>query len=145
MRMLKCYLANDRHGRYVTADAVRVGGVQTCISCGCLLVLQADTHGKAPWFEHDQQSVPLERLMHCAHLDPQAKAEARRAQLHKVVGGLPRLVAVRSWFCVLCQNAYQGEKHCVACDTGMYSIKASDLRENDTLSPLKVLPVRWAH
>ena len=49
MRMLKCYLANNREGHFVTADGAMSapGQVWSCNSCGCRLVLMmnVDTLG----------------------------------------------------------------------------------------------------
>lgn len=43
MHMLKCYLANDREGHFMTAgEAMSAPGqVWSCASCGCRLVLHA--------------------------------------------------------------------------------------------------------
>ncbi|MFT2791389.1 putative zinc ribbon protein [Serratia sp. T13T92] len=70
--------------------------------------------------------------MKCANLDPQVKADARHSQLRRTVGGLAAPVAVRSWYCVRCQSHYQGEKHCITCNTGIYSIKETRWQENYT-------------
>lgn len=41
MRMLKCHLANDCEGHFVTADEAMSapGQVWSCASCGCRMVL----------------------------------------------------------------------------------------------------------
>ncbi|ENU5708233.1 putative zinc ribbon protein [Salmonella enterica] len=31
-----------------------------------------------------------------------------------------------SWYCVWCENHYQGDKRCVPCGTGIYSIEDTD-------------------
>ncbi|WP_422529308.1 putative zinc ribbon protein [Serratia fonticola] len=112
MQMMKCYLANDSSGHFVTIkEAInRVSGVLTCTSCGCSrLILHVGEPCVAPWFEHDQQT-PVATLMKCANLDPQVKADARHAQLRKTVGWLAAPVAVKVWYCVICQSHYQGGK-----------------------------------
>lgn len=40
MRMLKCYLANNRDGHFVTAEEAMnaPGQIWSCASCGCRLV-----------------------------------------------------------------------------------------------------------
>ncbi len=47
MRVLKCYLANDREGHFVAAsEAMNAPGqVWRCASCGCRLVLHAGSVG----------------------------------------------------------------------------------------------------
>ncbi|WP_337262761.1 MULTISPECIES: putative zinc ribbon protein [unclassified Serratia (in: enterobacteria)] len=134
MRMLKCYLANDKSGHFVTTkEAInRGGGMLTCVSCGCRLILHAGVPGVAPWFEHDQQTVSRATLMNCANLDPQVKAEARQEALRKAVKGLPVPAVVKSWYCVWCRDHYLGEKHCIECGTGIYSIEEAQWWENYT-------------
>ncbi|OMQ18123.1 putative zinc ribbon protein [Serratia oryzae] len=134
MRMMKCYLANDSNGCFVTAKEVSSleKRVRTCVSCHGLLVWHSGGPGEVPWFEHDQQSVSRETLMKCAYLDPQVKADERHAELRKAVGWLPVPIAVKSWYCVLCQSHYQGEKHCTQCGSGIYSIEEARWRENYT-------------
>ncbi|MEW5562608.1 putative zinc ribbon protein [Enterobacter asburiae] len=97
MRMLKCYLANDREGHFATAgEAMRAPGqIWSCASCGCRLRLHAGMH-EDPWFEHDQQSVGRHVLMACAHLDPEVKAEARHRKLRSLINGLETTVMVLS-------------------------------------------------
>lgn len=83
MRMLKCHLANNREGHFVTAEEAMSapGQVWSCASCGCHLVLHAGSAGDPAWFEHDTQTVARDVLMNCAHLDPEVKAEARHRKL----------------------------------------------------------------
>ncbi|AXC67001.1 zinc-ribbon domain-containing protein [Salmonella enterica] len=133
MRMLKCYLASNLRGHFVTAgEAMSAPGqVWSCVSCGCPLVLHAGSSAEAPWFEHDQRTVTTNVLMQCAHLDSEVKAEARQRKLRSIIGGLDTPVTVRSWYCVWCGNRYQGEKRCVPCGTGIYSIEETDRYQDD--------------
>lgn len=131
MRMLKCYLANDREGHFVTAgEAMSVPGqVWSCASCGCRLILHASMH-KDPWFEHDQQTVARHVQMNCAHLDPEVKAEARHNKLRSIIRGLDAPVMSLAWYCVWCGDHYQGVKHCPRCQTGIYSIEEASWQMN---------------
>ena len=103
MRILKCYLANDREGHFVTAgEAMSAPGqVWSCASCGCRLVLHAGAFGDPAWFEHDTQTVARDVLMNCAHLDPEVKAEARRRKLRNMLNGLDATVMTLSWYWVV--------------------------------------------
>lgn len=103
MRMLKCYLANDSDGRFVTAN--EISGldkrIRTCVSCHGLLVWHAGAEGEAACFEHDQQAVYQSTLMNCTYLDPQVKTDARHEELRRTVGRLsgeqePALYVVKS-------------------------------------------------
>ncbi|MGK3261167.1 putative zinc ribbon protein [Escherichia coli] len=130
MRMLKCYLANNRDGHIVTAkDAMQSPSrVWTCSSCGCQLILHAGSSGEAPWFEHDQRTVTTNVLMQCTHLDPEVKAEARCQKIRSIIGNLDAPVMVLFWYCVWCGNHYSGKKHCTSCGTGIYSIEETEAR-----------------
>ncbi|EAA4017445.1 putative zinc ribbon protein [Salmonella enterica] len=132
MRILKCYLANDREGHFVTAgEAMSAPGqVWSCASCGCRLVLHAGAFGDPAWFEHDTQTVARDVLMNCAHLDPEVKAEARRRKLRNMLNGLDATVMTLSWYCVWCGDHYQGVKHCYRCHTGIYSIEETNWQRN---------------
>ncbi|MBH3133348.1 hypothetical protein I5L50_16815 [Serratia marcescens] len=134
MRVLKCYLANDREGHFVTAsEAMRAPGqVWSCASCGCRLVLHAGSVGDPSWFEHDTQTVARHVLMNCAHLDPEVKAEARHRKLRSIIKGLETTVMTLSWYCVWCSDHYQGAKYCYRCHTGIYSIEEANWQNNYT-------------
>jgi hypothetical protein len=102
MRMLKCYLANNREGHFVTTDEAMSapGQVWNCASCGCRLVLHAGSSCVPAWFEHDRRSVVRHVLMNCAHLDPEVKAKACHRKLCNIINGLNAPVITRSWHCV---------------------------------------------
>ncbi|BBT88864.1 hypothetical protein WP8W19C02_04840 [Enterobacter cloacae] len=101
MRILKCYLANNSSGRFVTADdaAKSPEDVWTFASCGCVLYLLTRP-GEPPWFEHDQQTVAESVLMRCAHLDPEVKAEIHCRRLRRMAGGLEAPVLPQDWYYV---------------------------------------------
>ncbi|ENJ8540280.1 TPA: putative zinc ribbon protein [Raoultella planticola] len=131
MHILKCYLANDASGRFVTADnAARApDGVWTYASCSCVLYLLTG-FGEPPWFEHDKQTVAEHVLMNCVHQDPEVKAEARRRRLRRLIGGLEVPVVSLAWYCAWCGSHYQGVKYCANCLTGIYSIEEANWRMN---------------
>ncbi|MBH2847128.1 hypothetical protein I6U52_25975 [Serratia marcescens] len=132
MRMLKCHLANNREGHFVTADEAMgaPGQIWSCASCGCCMVLHAGSSGDPAWFEHDQRSVARQVLMNCVHLDPEAKAEARHRTLRSVISELETTAMVLAWYCVWCGDHYQGVKPCPRCLTGIYSIEEAHWRMN---------------
>ncbi|MEM0880969.1 inovirus-type Gp2 protein [Escherichia coli] len=81
--------------------------------------LQRGNDGQPPWFEHDQMTVAEKILLRCTWLDP-AEKEARRLHLQGMT--VPDYtVKVRKWFCVMCDEDYEGEKCCPRCGTGVYS------------------------
>ncbi|MDM2995501.1 MULTISPECIES: putative zinc ribbon protein [unclassified Citrobacter] len=132
MRMLKCHLANNREGHFVTADEAMSapGQIWSCASCGCRMVLHAGSSGDPAWFEHNQRSVARQVLMNCAHLDPEAKAEARHRKLRSIINKLDAPVTTLSWYCVWYGGHYSEDKYCVSCGTGIYSIEKSSRQLN---------------
>ncbi len=118
MRILNCYMANDSKGHFVTAKEAAKHNRQDvlcCVSCGCPLTLQRGNDGQPPWFEHDQMTVAEKILLRCTWLDP-AEKEARRLHLQGMT--VPDYtVKVRKWFCVMCDEDYEGEKCCPSCGT----------------------------
>ncbi|EMW1015377.1 hypothetical protein AAEK50_002259 [Serratia marcescens] len=122
MRMLKCYLANDHRGHFVTTSeaANMPGQIWSCVSCGCRLILHTGTN---PWFEHDQATVAASTLMSCAHIDPVVKVEVRSRELRSLVNMLNVPMMSLDWCCVWCGDHYSGEKICTTCGTGIYSIE----------------------
>lgn len=125
MRMMKCYLANTDNGHFITANeaATCEPGSLTCPSCGCVLYVQSGSADEKPWFWHDQSTVPDSTLTNCVHSDPDIKAEARLRKLRNSIGEMVVPVPVLSWYCVWCEQHYQGEKFCSVCGTGIYSIE----------------------
>lgn len=125
IHMLKCYLANDHRGHFVTtSEATNMPGqVWSCVSCGCRLIFHTSTHADSPWFEHDQRTVATSALMGCAHIDPAVKAEIRSRTLRSLFNTPDSPVMSQAWYCVWCANHYSGEKRCTACGTGIYSIE----------------------
>ncbi|HBB6758432.1 TPA: hypothetical protein JD366_002292 [Citrobacter amalonaticus] len=125
MRMMKCYLANTDNCHFITANeaATCEPGSLTCPSCGCVLYVQSGIADEKPWFWHDQSTVPDSTLKDCVHSDPEIKAEARLRKLRNSIGEMVVPVPVLSWHCVWCGQHYQGEKLCIPCGTGIYSIE----------------------
>ncbi|STS87985.1 putative zinc ribbon protein [Klebsiella variicola] len=134
IRMLKCYLANDHRGHFVTtSEAVNMPGqVWSCVSCGCRLIFHTGTHTDSPWFEHDQRTVAASTLIGCAHIDPAVKAEIRSRTLRSLFNSPDSPVMSLAWYCVWCANHYSGEKRCTACGTGIYSIEEACWQNNYT-------------
>ncbi|MCV1765658.1 zinc-ribbon domain-containing protein [Escherichia coli] len=53
----------------------------------------------------------------CALLNPPLSP----SPLHSRVASLSPLSVAQSWYCVLCERHYQGEKFCTSCGSGIYS------------------------
>ncbi|WP_172960913.1 putative zinc ribbon protein [Phytobacter sp. SCO41] len=134
IRMLKCYLASDHRGHFVTTSEAEnmPGQVWGCVSCGCRLILHTGTHADSPWFEHDQATVAASTLMNCAHVDPAVKAEERSRILRSLVNMLNVPMMSLDWYCVWCGDHYSGEKICTTCGTGIYSIEEACWQINYT-------------
>lgn len=124
MRILKTTLAINGKGHIVTAKEAGKSPASRyfCHQCGCPLIIKSGNDCTAPWFEHDQQAFPQEKLWGCPYLDPQRKKEIRLKEAQQMVKTLPSMETVARWHCVMCGKHYSGEKYCVACHTGVYSV-----------------------
>ncbi|ECZ0013255.1 hypothetical protein PZ84_004755 [Salmonella enterica subsp. enterica] len=123
MRVLKCFLATNVPGHYVTAeDALSTGTrIRSCVSCGCGLILHIGPQHESVWFEHDQRNATNKQLLSCAYPEPEVKVSARDRKLKVMPAALESVPPVMNWHCAMCGNDYEGEKHCVICGTGIYS------------------------
>jgi hypothetical protein len=122
MRILKCYLALDAVGHYVTAsEAVSGCKVWSCVSCDCALILHAGSAQEPAWFEHDQRTVARKQLMDCVYLDPGVKADEKRRSLQTMLETMSVTSPVRFWHCIWCDGHFEGDKLCTQCGTGIYS------------------------
>jgi len=126
MRILSTTLAIDAKGHIVTAtDAAKAkSSSYRCHQCDCPVILNDGGGFLNPWFEHNQQAYPTEKLQQCPYYDPEGKESARTQKLRQLVRGLSPVVSVLNWHCNQCNSDYVGEKHCIACNTGIYSIEA---------------------
>ncbi|MEG1422175.1 MAG: putative zinc ribbon protein [Citrobacter sp.] len=126
MRILKCYLANNARNKFVNAKEAtdETGGHWTCASCGCRLILHKEDEKEGPWFEHIQHSISHHELMMCAWVDPLEKEAARIRKLRQVTYAIDTSSKPPThWHCVLCSEDYVGNKHCINCHSGIYSIE----------------------
>ncbi len=109
----------------ISADAALSRKIRHCfcLSCRGRLILQTDAQGA--WFEHDLHALSEQQKADCVVLNPEksldpAEKEARRLHLQGMT--VPDYtVKVRKWFCVMCDEDYEGEKCCPSCGTGVYS------------------------
>ncbi|HCI5829155.1 TPA: hypothetical protein NPN63_005288, partial [Klebsiella pneumoniae] len=72
----------------------------------------------------DEATKPL--LANCGYLNTEIKRRVFILRLRTMIDELDTLTATRYWFCVWCKAHYEGDKHCKACNTGIYSISHGD-------------------
>lgn len=135
MLIMPCHLALNSKGALVGARSAATQPDENwaCISCGCRLILHPGEIGEHPWFEHDQRSAKFNALMYCQYRNHHDGLPGERFRLlffpvheHEVC------VMPEDWYCVWCGRHYKGEKHCVVCNTGIYSIEETAWRESYT-------------
>lgn len=142
MRILKCYLANNAKNKFVNAKEAtdETGGHWTCASCGCRLILHKENEKEGPWFEHIQHSISHHELMMCAWVDPLEKEAARIRKLRQVTYAIDTSSKPPThWHCVLCSEDYVGNKHCINCHSGIYSIERTPAKRFQATFHLSLL------
>lgn len=124
MRILATLIAIDTNGHIVTAAVAARSepGHYYCHLCHCPVNLSSLDHYPGPWFEHNQQLSPTEKLKQCPYFDPEEKESAKEKELRLLVRRMMPTVCLVNWHCRLCGHDYTGEKHCITCHTGIYSI-----------------------
>lgn len=137
MLIMPCHLALNSKGALVGARSAATQSNEgwTCLSCRCRLILHPGGHRTHPWFEHDQRSAKPSALMYCQYRNHHdgLPGESFRLLFFHVHEQEVRVIP-EAWYCVWCGRHYKGEKHCVSCGTGIYSIEETDWRENYTCS-----------
>lgn len=125
---LKLYLAFDSDEHYVLAKEVKVSSDAQwfCTACRCPLKLSNNVVDEEAWFIHNPDETTKEMLAVCGYLNTEIKKRAFMRRLRSILKNMDTLGTIRYWYCVWCQAHYEGEKHCKACNTGIYSISRSD-------------------
>ena len=128
--MLKIMLAYDEKKHVTSAKQALSARDRSyyCMSCGCPLILRYSNFYERPWFEHDNGQFPLMRLRQCGYRDPDEMRQEKDQELRQTAGGVPAIITIRQWQCVLCGNIYPGNKHCGVCGSGIYSREIDNLR-----------------
>lgn len=128
MRILQTTIGLSATGHIVTAtDVAKAPTVITCSChhCGCPLTLCNGGGFLPPWFEHNQNAYPMAKLQTCPHVDPEGQESAQMKAMRQLVRGIQPVPAVQQWHCAMCNTDYGGAKHCVKCNTGIYSTEVN--------------------
>ncbi|PHI30969.1 putative zinc ribbon protein [Budvicia aquatica] len=122
MRMLKVFVACNVMNQIISAARNPPANESPyfCRFCGCLLILHNNNLSEKPWFEHDQKSIPIERLRLCTYFDPEVKHNEQQEELRHMVKKQMKPVLVTQWLCLLCGKEHLGAKCCQACGTDIY-------------------------
>ena len=80
--------------------------------------------------------MPVSALMYCQYRNHHDGLPGERLRLLFFrIQEQEVCVIPEAWYCVWCGSHYDGDKHCVVCNTGIYSIEESDWRDN-YISPI---------
>lgn len=126
---VKQYLALDADNHHVPAKDVQPGtdNLWRCPDCHCPVRLQDNIFGVDAWFEHlPPTEITKAELSKCGYIMAEIRRQAFLLRLRALVDSMDTINPVTHWFCVWCNTHYQGEKHCKACKTGIYSISRGD-------------------
>lgn len=135
MLIMPCYQAMNTRGEQTSSRsaASKPNERWSCLSCGCRLILHSDDPSIRAWFEHDPRSVGNDVLKQCKYRGNFARLPGDwHTRFIFTFFPLDASASVGAWYCVWCRRHYEGEKHCAACNTGIYSTEETAWRENYT-------------
>lgn len=126
MQIIPQYLAINAVGKYSTSWNAINAPKQTwfCTSCFCMLYLHKSSDGNEAYFSHELLYLTPSKAEICPYIAQERKKLDRLNYLRQIVEQLPLYTNQgRDWHCVLCQQDYYGQKFCVICGIGIYSIE----------------------
>ncbi|WP_410044485.1 putative zinc ribbon protein, partial [Salmonella enterica] len=62
------------------------------------------------------------------HVDPEGQESAQMKAMRQLVRGIQPVPVVQQWHCAMCNTDYSGAKHCLKCNTGVYSTEVNQPR-----------------
>lgn len=128
LQNLKLYQALDNDGHYVISKAMKHTSDSQwfCPPCSCPVKLHNNASGEKAWFVHNPYEATKPLLANCGYLTAEIKRRVFILRLRTMINELDTLIVKRCWFCVWSKVHNEGEKHCKACNTGIYSISHGD-------------------
>lgn len=119
MRILQTTIGLSATGHIVTAaDVAKAPTVITCTChhCGCPLIINNGGGFLPPWFEHNQNAYPVDKLTKCPHVDPEGKESAQMTAMRQLVRGIQPAQVVKSWRCAMCHVPYRLQRSKALCE-----------------------------
>ncbi|EMD2738623.1 hypothetical protein VQ097_000404 [Enterobacter hormaechei] len=121
----KSFKALDGNGRLIGARTAQTAPYDryTCHLCGSMLQYHPEYDTERPWFEHISHNMTENGQQHCPYAKPDKDETRLVHRLRIFVPNVTPIVFSDSWHCSLCDSDYHGERYCLSCQTGRFSLK----------------------
>lgn len=123
----KSFIALDGNQRLTGATTAQISPYDhyTCHLCGSALVFHPEWASNRPWFEHTREDLTENRRHHCPYVRPEPKEARWIYMLRRYVSDMLPIVRKANGSCSGCNSDYHGERYCLNCRTGGYSIEVN--------------------
>lgn len=125
----KSFMALDGNGRLTGARTVQTAPYDryTCHLCGSVLQYRPEYETERPWFGHTDGGLTENGRQHCPYVNPESSETRLINRLQRFVPDACPKVWKADWHCSQCSGDYHGERYCLNCHTGKFSIVATSI------------------
>lgn len=120
----KSFIALDGSGRLTGARTAQTAPYDryTCHLCNGAMQYHPEYDTERPWFEHADNGLRVNGKNYCPYVNPEANEIRLINRLKRFVSDARPRVEKADWHCSQCSGDYYGERYCLNCHTGKFSI-----------------------
>ena len=125
----KSFMALDGNGRLTGARTAQTAPYDryTCHLCDSVLQYRPEYETARPWFGHNDGGLTENGRQHCPYVNPESSETRLINRLQRFVPDARPKVRKADWHCSQCSGDYHGERYCLNCHTGKFSIVATSI------------------
>ncbi len=122
----KSFIAHASRGRLTSAATAKTYPYDryVCHLCKSALVFHPEWGTHRPWFEHTADTLTENGRRHCPYVTVVLDELTLIQRLRRLVNDTHPVVRKADWQCA-CGSHYHGERYCLSCCTGAYSVEVS--------------------
>ncbi|EFC1677788.1 TPA: hypothetical protein I8Y00_002220 [Citrobacter farmeri] len=123
----KSFIALDGNGRLTGARTAQTALYDryTCHFCNSALQYHPEYETERPWFEHIEAGLTDNGQQHCPYVKLDAGESQLTRRLQRFLPNVIPRVSKADWQCTQCKTNYYGERYCLICRTGNFSLPAT--------------------
>lgn len=120
----KSFIALDGNGRLTGARTAQTAAYDRyrCHLCDSALQYHPGYSTERPWFEHTDGGLTENGKHHCPYATPEVSEVRLINRLQRFLPDAMPWVSKTDWHCSQCSCDYYGERYCIICHTGKFSI-----------------------
>lgn len=120
----KSFIALNGNGRLTGARTAQTAPYDryNCHLCGSALQYHPKYETNRPWYEHIEHGLTDNGFRHCPYVNTGPLEVKLIQQLRTVLPDACRVVLQMDWRCSKCDSDYHGERYCLTCRTGKFTI-----------------------